>query len=133
MKRVQTTLLVLFMLSALLVPFASLKADADDGRKARSLGALTLPIAGTTIDAAGTDMRDSSSRYRRQPGRPPGLYRRAESDHARYLRGYRGPAWRARLPDRRASRHGGECRRSSQQLARCAHRPVGRIDRRYLN
>jgi len=53
MKRVQTALLVLFMLSALLVPFASLKADADDGRKARSLAALTLPIAGTAIDAAG--------------------------------------------------------------------------------
>jgi hypothetical protein len=53
MKPVQTTLLVAFLLLALLVPIATLKADSDDGRKARSPGALTLPIAGTAIDAAG--------------------------------------------------------------------------------
>lgn len=54
MKPVQTTLLVSFLLSALLVPFAAAKAgDGDDGRKARSPGALTLPIAGTTVDAVG--------------------------------------------------------------------------------
>jgi hypothetical protein len=51
MKQVQ---MVAFLLLALLVPFASSKAaDSDDGRKARSPGALMLPIAGTTIDAAG--------------------------------------------------------------------------------
>jgi hypothetical protein len=53
MRPVQTTLLVAFLLLALLVPVATVKADSDDGRKARSLGALTLPIAGTTVDAAG--------------------------------------------------------------------------------
>src|SRR5437588_8249779 len=53
MKRIPTTLLVAFLLLALLVPVASLKADSDDVRKARSFGMLTLPIAGTTIDAAG--------------------------------------------------------------------------------
>jgi len=53
MKPVQTTLLAAFLLLALLVPFATLKADADDGRKTRSPAALTLPIAGTTLDAAG--------------------------------------------------------------------------------
>ena len=53
MKPIQTTLLVLFLLLALLVPFASGRADADDMRKARGFGALTLPIAGTAIDAAG--------------------------------------------------------------------------------
>src|SRR5207248_1725179 len=53
MNRVQATLIIAFVLLALLVPFASARAGDDDGRKARSPGALTLPIAGTTIDAAG--------------------------------------------------------------------------------
>lgn len=53
MNRVQTTLLMAFLLLALLVPFVSATAGDDDGRKARSPGALTLPIAGTTMDAAG--------------------------------------------------------------------------------
>ena len=50
-KRVQPTLLVLSLLLSVLIPFAT--AKADDARKARSMGALTLPIAGTAIDAAG--------------------------------------------------------------------------------
>src|SRR5438045_1033359 len=54
MKRVQTTLLIQLLLLSLLLPFARpTAADADDARKARSAGALTLPIAGTAIDAAG--------------------------------------------------------------------------------
>jgi len=51
-KRVQPALLVLSLLLSVLIPFAT--AKADDARKARSMGALTLPIAGTAIDAAGT-------------------------------------------------------------------------------
>ena len=51
MKRVQPVLLVLSLLLSVLVPFAT--AKADDARKARSMSALTLPIAGTAIDAAG--------------------------------------------------------------------------------
>jgi len=50
-KRVQPALLVLSLLLSVLIPFAT--AKADDARKARSMGALTLPIAGTAIDAAG--------------------------------------------------------------------------------
>ena len=53
MTRAQPALLVAFLLLALLVPFASARAGDDDGHKAHSPGALTLPIAGTTIDAAG--------------------------------------------------------------------------------
>jgi len=54
MKPLQTTLLGALLLLALLVPLATPKADdGDDGRKARSRGVLTLPIAGTTMDAAG--------------------------------------------------------------------------------
>ena len=51
MKRVQPALLVLSLLLSVLIPFVT--AKADDARKARSMGALTLPIAGTAIDAAG--------------------------------------------------------------------------------
>ncbi|HYR33563.1 MAG TPA: hypothetical protein VEQ87_04660 [Burkholderiales bacterium] len=50
MNRVRFTLLLL----SLLVPFAQPMADDDDhGRKARPIAALTLPLAGTAVDAAG--------------------------------------------------------------------------------
>jgi hypothetical protein len=50
MNSVRLTLLLL----SLLVPFAQPMADDDDhGRKARPIPALTLPLAGTAVDAAG--------------------------------------------------------------------------------
>jgi len=50
MNRVRYTLLLL----SLLVPFAQPMADDEDqGHRARPIAALTLPIAGTAVDAAG--------------------------------------------------------------------------------
>lgn len=55
MNRLQCRVLALFLALSLLAPFGSVTArDSDDHRrKARTPGALTLPLAGTVVDAAG--------------------------------------------------------------------------------
>jgi len=55
MKRLQFRVLLLLLALSLLVPFeyATAKDSDDHRRKARTPGALTLPLAGTVVDAAG--------------------------------------------------------------------------------
>lgn len=53
MKRFQFKMLLLLLALLLLTPFENATADSDNRRKARTPGALTLPLAGTVVDAGG--------------------------------------------------------------------------------